>query len=413
METYDAVIIGGGPAGATCATVLADHGRRVLVLEKGAFPRHHIGESLQPHTYWTFKRIGMLEQLKASDFVRKESVQFVNAEGQDSQPFYFTDRDPGAWSITWQVPRDRFDRMMLDNARAHGAEVREGAQVRRVLFDGPCAVGARTSLDGAEVDIAARVTVDASGGAALLANQLGLRYPDAMLRNAAIYSYYRGAQRDEGRNEGATLIIHTPQRNGWFWFIPLPGDVASVGVVGPPEYLTKGRGSDPARTLAEEIAKTPGMARRLDDAQRVDKVYVCSDFSYRSRRAAGDGWALIGDAFGFLDPVYSTGVQLALTGGERAADAIHEALAADDLSGARLGVYGPEIVSGMQLLRQLVYAFYDKNFSFGQFMKAHPEYHDHLVRLLIGDVFNDEVGAIFDVMRDWTALPGPMELAAR
>lgn len=404
-ERYDCIVIGGGPAGATCATLLAGHGRRVLVLEKDRFPRHHIGESLMPHTYWTFKRLGMLEKLGASAFPRKESVQFVSASGRDSEPYFFTDRDPGDWSTTWQVRRDTFDRMMLDNARAHGAEVREGVRAQRVVFEGERAVGVVARDDAGTHDLRASVIVDATGVGALLSKQLGIRGSDPKLRNAAFYSYYRGAFRDEGRNAGATLIVHTPERNGWFWFIPLPDDVTSVGVVAPPGYLCSGRGDDPAAVLREEIENCPGALRRLEGATQIDRTYVCSDFSYRADRVAGDGWLLIGDAYGFLDPVYSSGLMLALKSGEWAADAIHESLAAGDVSAARLGVFAPRFVAGMELLRNLVYAFYDKDFSFSRFLAANPEYKDHLVRLLIGDVFNDEVGRIFDAMRDWTDLP--------
>lgn len=433
-KTWDAIVIGGGPAGATCATILAQHGRDVLLLEKARFPRHHIGESLMPSTYWTFQRLGVLEKLKNGGHVVKESVQFVNAEGKDSRPFFFPDRDPGEWSYTWQVKRDVFDQMMLDNAREKGATVVE-AQARKVLFDGERAVGVqvrvparlspadeRVAAGGSPADEArgtrdtqifalqARVVVDASGQNALLSRQLDLRYPDERLRNAAIYSYYKGAHRDEGRNAGATLVVSTPTLDGWFWVIPLADDITSIGVVAPPQLLTMGRGDDPAATLEEEIENTPGIARRLKNATRVDKVYVCSDFSYRSRRIAGDGWVLIGDAFGFLDPVYSSGLMLAFKSGEWAADAIHDALSAGDVSGERLGRFGPRFAQGMQLLRQLVYAFYDQYFSFGEFMRGHPQYQDHLVRLLIGDVFNDEVGAIFEPMGRYTKLPEMMGL---
>jgi flavin-dependent dehydrogenase len=409
--TCDVIIMGGGPAGATCATVLADHGRRVCVLEKAVFPRHHIGESLMPQTYWVLRRIGMLDAMRASDFPRKESVQFVSASGQDSQPFFFADRDPNEWSTTWQVSRDRFDAMMLDNARAHGAEVTQPALVKDVLFDGPRACGVRAMIDGAAREIRAKVVVDATGMNALLSRKLGLRYPDARLKHAAIYAYYRGAARDEGRNAGATIVIHTADRRGWFWFIPLPDDVTSIGVVAPPSYLCTARGDDPLATLDEEIAACPGMARRVASAERISGAYVTSDFSYRSRQAAGDGWVLIGDAFGFLDPVYSSGVMLALKSGEMAADVIHDALAAGDVSGTRLGAFGGILVSGMQTIRRLVYAFYDPNFSFAAFRREHPQYHDHLVRILIGDVFNDEVPRIFEAMRGSVDLPAGIELS--
>lgn len=411
----DVLIVGGGPAGATCATILAGQGHDVTVLERHEFPRHHIGESLMPATYDTFERLGILDYLKESDFIRKESVQFVNSDGKDSRPYFFTDRDPHERSQTWQVKRDEFDRMMLENAQSRGAKVVMKAQARRVIFenDDPQrkAVGVVAKVDGKEQEFRARVVVDATGMNALLSRQLDIRYPDQRLRNAAMYAYFKGAYRDEGRNAGATLVVSTKNREGWFWVIPLADDITSIGVVAPPSYLTTGRGDDPEATFLEEIENCPGVAKRIEDAERVSKVYVCSDFSYRSEKVAGDGWVLIGDAFGFLDPVYSSGLLLAFKSGEWAADAIHEALQADDTSAAKLGAWGPRFAHGMQLLRQLVYAFYDENFSFGQFMKQHPEHQDHLVRMLIGDVFNDEVGTMFDKMRDWTNLPETMTLA--
>jgi flavin-dependent dehydrogenase len=409
-EAYDCVIMGGGPAGATSATLLADHGHRVLVLEKARFPRHSVGESLMPESYWVFERLGMLDKMKTSAFPKKESVQFVSASGKESQPFFFADRDSRECSVTWQVRRDEFDRLMLDNAREHGAEVREGVLVKDVRFTGSRAVGVRASVDDETVDFPARVVVDATGQTSLLSNKLNLRDHDEALRNGAIYAYYKGAYRDEGRNAGATVVIHTPDRSGWFWSIPLPDDVTSVGLVAPPAHLFNGRGGKPLNTLQEEIQMCPNMAERLAGAERISDARVLRDFSYRSRRVAGDGWVLVGDAFGFLDPVYSSGVMLAMKSGALAADAIHEALLAGDLSGERLGVFGPELAHGMQMIRQLVHAFYSREFSFSQFISQHPECKDHLVRILIGDVFNDEVAELFDRMRGWIEIPEPIEL---
>lgn len=406
---YDCVVIGGGPAGATASTVLAQHGRSVIVLEKERFPRHHIGESLMPHSWWTFQRLGMLDKLKASDFPIKQSVQFISASDRESQPFYFPEWDPHESSYTWQIPRDKFDQMMLENARSHGAQVAHGCRVREVLFEADRAVGVRVIIDGETRDIAAKVVVDASGNAAILSKQLGMRYGDERLKNGAIYAYYKGVVLDEGRNAGATLVIRTPKGNGWFWVIPLP-DMVSVGVVAPPSHLFTGRGDEPLAILEQEIAECPGISRRLAQAERVTGAYVTSDFSYRSRRISGDGWVLIGDAFGFLDPVYSSGLMLALKSGEWAADAIHDALNADDLSGDRLGRFGPRFIAGMQTIRKLVYAFYTEKFSFGAFNREYPDQNRNLVRILIGDVFNDEVDDIFEAMAGWVDLPEPIDL---
>jgi len=411
-DSYDCIIIGGGPAGATSATLLAGYGHKTLLLERARFPRPHIGESLMPQTYWTFKRLGVLDKMKASCFVRKESVQFVSASGKESAPFYFADRDPNEWSKTWQVRRDEFDAMMLANAADHGAEVREGVKVREVLFDGNQAIGVRATFDGQDAEIRSKVVVDATGQSALLSRQLNVRVPDERLRNASIYAQYRGAAIEKGRDAGATIILHTSDGQGWFWYIPLneADGLVSVGVVAPPSHLCSGRGDDPAATLDEEIENCEGIKQRLSGAQRSGKVFVTADFSYRSKRVAGEGWVLIGDAFGFLDPVYSSGIMLALKSGEYAADAIHAGLEAGDLSGRRLGCFGPRLAEGIQNIRRLVYAFYDRGFSLGRFVREYPQHKDDVVRILIGDVFNSDVGGIFGAMGDSIALPEPIDL---
>jgi len=409
--TYDCIVIGGGPAGSTSSTLLAQHGHKVLLLERSRFPRHHIGESLMPQTYWVFKRLGMLPKMTEANFVVKESVQFVSSSGQDSQPYFFPDRDPSEWSYTWQVKRDKFDKIMLENAREHGVEVREGVGVKEVLFDGKRAVGVRAVENGESRDLRCKVVIDASGVNALLSKQLGIREGEPGLKNAAIYAYWKGAKRDAGRNAGATLVIYTPDKQGWFWSIPLEDDITSIGIVGKPQFLITGRGDDPMAILDEEIARTPGMRRRVEGAERVSQAYVTSDFTYRAKRIAGDGWVLCGDAFGFLDPIYSSGVCLALKMGELTADTVHAALKEGDLSGRRLGLHGPKIARGMQLIRQLVYAFYNPNFSFGAFNRDYPQFHDQVVRLLIGDVFDkDDFREVFDRVAERAPLPEPISL---
>lgn len=414
---YDVVVIGGGPAGATAATVLAQHGHRVMVAEREAFPRFHIGESLMPQTYWTFKRLNMLDKLRTSDFVKKFSVQFINATGKESAPFYFNETNPHESSQTWQVLRSEFDRMMLANAADHGADVWRETNVQDVLLEPtgngglPRATGVVVSRSGGPAErVEAKVVVDATGTSAMLSRKLGLRRPDPKLKKASIFAHYRGGYRDTGRDEGATVVMKLRNQGGWFWYVPLPNDTVSVGVVGDIDYLIKGR-SSPEQTLDEEIQRCVALVPRLKRAERVSDVYVLSDFSYSSGRCAGDGWVLIGDAFGFLDPIYSSGVFLALKSGEWAADAIHDGLTRGDLSGEQLGKWGREFHAGMQAIRKLVYAFYTEEFSFGKFIQMHPEFKKNLVDLLIGDVFRPEVNAIFGPMARDVALPEPLELA--
>lgn len=414
--TYDVVVIGGGPGGATVATLVADAGHKVLLVERGQFPRFHIGESLMPETYWVFKRLGMLPKMKASRFVKKCSVQFTNASGKDSAPFYFDEMNPHECSQTWQVVRSEFDKMMLENAAEHGVDVWQEANVHDVIFEPaendslPRATGVIVSRKGeSSIRVNAKVVVDATGSSGLLSKKLGIRQTDPKLRKASLFSHYKGAKRDEGKNEGATLVLSTTNQDGWFWYIPLPDDVVSVGVVGDLDRLIINRES-PEKTLGEEIRNCRGLDGRMENAQRISPVYVLSDFSWRASRCAGDGWVLVGDAFGFLDPIYSSGVFLALKSGEMAAEAINEAFAKQDFSGAQLGKWGHELADGMQLMRKLVYAFYTRGFSFGQFMRKHPDLKRNLVELLIGDVFRPEVNRIFETMGQEIPLPDSVPL---
>jgi flavin-dependent dehydrogenase len=393
-QSPDVVVIGGGPAGATVSALIAQQGYRVQLFERERFPRFHIGESLIPETYWVLKRLNMLPKMQQSPFVKKYSVQFVNAEGRESAPFYFWDNKPHECSQTWQVVRSEFDQMMLNNAREHGVDAREGVRVHEVLFEGDRAVGVRIKEDdGSFREVRARVVVDASGQNGLLMNKLRLRIWDPTLNKGAIWTYWEGAYRDTGRDEGATLVIQTGSRNGWFWYIPQHNNVVSVGVVAPFDYLFKGR-TNYARTYEEEVERCPGVKERVAKATRVTGHFATKDYSYRSKQVAGNGWVLVGDAFGFLDPLYSSGVLLALKSGELAADAVVEGLAASDTSAAQLGKWGAQFNEGVDRMRRLVCEYYD-GFSFGNMIREYPELRGTLTDLLIGDLFHDRVDKVW------------------
>jgi geranylgeranyl reductase family protein len=393
----DVVVIGGGPAGATVAALVARAGRSVRLYERERFPRYHVGESLIPETFGVLDRLGMLPKLRGGRFVEKRSVQFVSEQGKLSEPFYFSDYKPGESSQTWQVTRDEFDRMLLDSAREAGAVVHEGTRVLEVLFEGPRATGVRIVDDaGREETVRAEVVVDAAGQSGLIQDRLGLRQWDPALKKAAIWTYWKGARRDAGRDAGATIVMQTEGKRGWFWYIPLADDVVSVGVVAGFDWLFKERATkDPGEIYAEEVARCPGVQPRLAGAERVGPFRVAKEYSYRSRQVAGDGWVLVGDAFGFLDPLYSSGILLALTSGAMAADAIVPALAAGDTTAARLGNWGPAYTAGLDRMRKLVCAFYD-GLNFGQFVRRHGELKPLITDILIGDLFNPEIDRLWD-----------------
>ena len=411
-SSYDIVVIGGGPAGSALATFVQRQGHRCLVLESARFPRYHIGESLIPHTYGTLDRLGLLPKMRASNFPVKHSVRFVSPSGAESDPFYFSETIRGDGARTWQVERSEFDRMCLDNARESGVEVRMATKVEEILFEkgengeGDRAVGVRARHGGGEpYEIGARVVVDASGRATLIGSQLGLKGPVPGLKKASIWSYFKGGKRGEGLDAGETTIFVLADR-GWFWYIPLPDDIVSVGIVASPEYLFNGT-EDYLAAFTREVEKHAPLWERLSSAERVRPVSGGRELSYLNRKTCGDGWLMVGDARAFLDPIYSSGLFLALASAELAAESVHQALTADDVSAARLGTFEPQVSSGVEVIRRLIHAFYDPNFSFGEFAVRFPDRRVALIDCLVGDVFKD-MSAFTDALAQMTPPPAPL-----
>ena len=410
MSQYDAIIIGGGPAGASSAALLAGKGHRVLLVEKTTFPRYHVGESLMPFCWFTLNRLGVVERMEEIGFTRKHSVQFATTDGKISAPFYFFQHFDHPAATTWQVERKDFDLMLLNNARSKGVEVRENTTALDFLKNGGRITGIRARTGDEDLfEATAPITLDCTGRDALYQRKNGSRRRDPMLNKVSIWTLFQDAKRDTGLEEGATTIAYLPE-GGWFWNIPLRNGVVSSGIVAERDYLFKpGETRDPAEIFAREIENNAWVKEHLSVGRQFGEYWVTGEYSYRAEHCADDGLVLVGDAFAFLDPVFSSGVFLALKSGEMAADAAHAALEKGDVSAAAFARYGEDLCGHIETMRKVVYAFYDKDFSFAKLIRKYPDLRSNLTDVLIGNVEGKDYSVLARAMADFAELPEPLE----
>jgi flavin-dependent dehydrogenase len=344
--------------------------------------------------------------MKESHFTKKYSVQFVTTDGKISAPFYFFQHLDHDAAKTWQVRRSEFDQMLAEHAQQRGAEYRFGLQAREILRENDQVVGIEfQDGEGTKVEIKAPLTLDCTGRMAFAMNKNGWRVKDPCLNKMAVWTYYQGAKRDEGLDEGATTVAYVPEK-GWFWYIPLHDDIVSVGIVAEPNYLYRD-GRDPQKMFEREIGNNPWIAEHLAPGTPTGEFHATGDYSYRSKYCAEDGLVLVGDAFAFLDPVFSSGVFLALKSGDMVADAAAAALAAGDVSAARFAEYGERLCNMIEPMRKLVYSFYDEDFSFGQVLKKYPEIRGDITDCLIGHLEKDYT-VMFDRISEFADIPDPL-----
>ena len=411
-ESWDAIVIGGGPSGSSAAAILAEYGHRVLVLEREKFPRYHIGESLIPFTYQPLERLGLIPKMKSSGFVKKYSVVFISPNGKASQPFYFYNRyDRESVAQTWQVLRSEFDEMLLNNAREKGATVIEEIAVKELLREGDRVVGVRAMRKGGEVvEFRAPITIDCSGKEAFTAVRNGWRTKDPYLNKVAVWTYYKGSKREPGIDEGATTVAYVPEK-GWFWHIPQHNDMLSVGVVAEGKYLTRDGVREPEKIFKREIEQNVWMKDHLSVGEQVGPYYILNEYTQHARHCGSEGLLLAGDAFAFLDPVFSSGVMLALKSGTLAGEEVHKAILEQDFSAERFADYGRHIREGVENMRKLVYAFYNPNFSFKKVIDKYPEAGGEITDCLSGDV-NKDFSSLWKKFREFVPLPEDLAVGA-
>src|SRR5215510_13456049 len=340
--------------------MLARKGHQVVLLERAHFPRHHIGESLLPSSMPVLEELGVLPALQQAGFLRKWGATMVWGKEKTPWSWYFRETNR-KYPHAYQIWRPHFDQLLLDNSRAHGVEVREGHTVREVLFEDGRAVGVRFTADSAVECIArARFIVDASGQSALLGRQLDLRRWDPLFQNLAVYGYFAGAERLPAPDETNIFIESYP--HGWFWHIPLHTGRTSTGAVVDSRTGQEGiRRTGPLRFLMDQVAQAPHTAQMLSEAKLVYGPFVIRDWSYISDEVVGDGYILVGDAACFIDPLFSSGVHLALMAGVLAAAYVTTVLKDPSMQAAAGRVYKELYYKEYDHFRAMAQLFYSSN----------------------------------------------------
>src|SRR6266446_184515 len=385
-EQCDVVVIGGGPAGSTAAALLAQRGYNVIALEKAHHPRFHIGESLLPMNLPVFERLGVLDKVRALGvFKRGADFEADNERGYNTFAF---DRALGkSPPHAYQVWRQDFDRMLYAHARECGADTREGHEAISIEQRSPrdSCLEVRTD-EGRGYRIEARYVVDASGRDAFLAARRRLRRKNAQHQSAAIFGHFRGADARHGEDAGNISMYRF--EHGWMWMIPLPDGVMSVGAVCRPDYLKQRKGRT-VEFLLDTLKRNPALWRRVEHAALIDnEVRVTGNYSYDATRMGGPGWVLVGDAFAFLDPVFSSGVYLAMSGAEQAVNAVDSALRDPAREAALLRKLEKRQRAGMARFSFFIYRF---NGPVMQQMFRQPrntwQLEQGVISMLAGDLF--------------------------
>jgi 1H-pyrrole-2-carbonyl-[peptidyl-carrier protein] chlorinase len=395
---YDVIIVGGGPAGATMGSYLSKAGIKNLILEGHNQPRPHVGESLVLSTMRVFSELGLLDTMDRSGFPKKYGASWRDFNGKEQALHFAEFRQEGIdRDHTYHVDRGKFDLLLLKHAQSLGSEVHQGVQVKRVNFVDDRAVGVRAKFAGQEIDIPSRVVVDASGRQTLLGRQLNLKQNDKIFNQYAVHGWFENVERGEDPKTADYIHIYfLPVKRGWAWQIPITDRITSVGVVAEREVFQQFK-SESERYFNTYVQSNPGLARAMANAVRVNDFKTEGDYSYIMDKFCGNGFLMVGDAARFVDPIFSSGVSVAMHSARFGAQTIQAALESGDLSEEVFKPYERTLRGGVDIWYEFIRLYYKLLPLFTLFIQS--QYRVEILRLLQGEVFNREDVRVLDVMR--------------
>lgn len=401
---YDVIIIGGGPAGSTLGCYLSDAGVNNLIIDKTNHPREHVGESLVTNTNRILGELGLLPTMEDGDYVRKYGAAWHAPSSQGTVSIRFAEfpLDGVNQPYTYHVDRGQFDLALLKRAEEQGSKVIQGLTVTRVLFDeNNYATGVRVKLGSQSIDLSAKIIVDASGRDTLLGRHLKLKEKDSIFNQYAIHTWYEDVNRGSDDTADFIHIYFLPIERGWVWQIPVTDSLISIGVVAEREYFVESK-MDMESFFNEHVRSTPDLVRAMKNARQVRKFTTEGDYSYSLSKVCGDGYVIIGDAARFVDPIFSSGISVAMHSGKFASEVIIKALETNDYREEVFKPYEVRLKSGVEIWYEFIRLYYKLLPLFTYFIKV-IKYRIQVHRLLQGEVYDREEAPVLQAMRDYIA----------
>jgi FADH2 O2-dependent halogenase len=396
----DVIIIGGGPAGSAMGSYLSRMGISNILLEADIHPRAHVGESMVMSSVRVFEEIGFLSTLESEGFIRKYGASWHEIGGREAAIAFSEFPQEGIRQpYTYHVDRSKLDLLMLKHAQNLGTKVYQGVTVKEILFDGERACGVRVRLADQELDLECRMLVDASGRQTVLGRQLKLKKNDPIFDQFAVHAWFEGVQRGKPETADYIHVYFLPVERGWAWQIPITDTVTSIGVVAEKEVFRKFRGR-PDDYFEHYVQSNKGLAQAMAGAVRLNEYKTEGDYSYSMDRFVGNGWVLIGDAARFVDPIFSSGVSIALYSAKYASERIREAFATGDFSEATFRPYEEEVRAGVGVWYEFIRLYYKLLPLFTRFIRS-KRHRIEVLRLLQGEVYDRKEVPVLTAMREY------------